>query len=198
MVTLVVCGKRHHIRFFPPTNKPGQNRDWWTDNNNNFKPGLVVDDHSIRNPYTFDFYLQSHAALHGTARPCHYFVIHNDMNMSADRLQQITFALCWTFATALTPISYAAPAYYADRLCERGRMYALPMFKARQLPIRVTDAMMLAGMANQATATEVQKNQHALRNILSGAIPHCVWPNANLNHPVDPHTGVTKDRMFYI
>ena len=49
------------------------------------------------------------------------------MNLSADKLQQITFNLCWIFARALTPISYAAPAYYADRLAERGRSYIAPL-----------------------------------------------------------------------
>jgi eukaryotic translation initiation factor 2C len=31
--------------------------------------------------------------------------------------------LCYTFGRSTTGVSYAAPAYIADRLCERGRAY---------------------------------------------------------------------------
>lgn len=197
-ITLVACGKRHHTRFFPPANKLGQNNEWWADKNNNFLPGLVVDDPSIRNPYTFDFYVQSHKALAGTARPCHYFVIHNGTGMDMDRLQKITFALCWTFATALTPISYAAPAYYADRLCERGRMYLLGLLKPRGSG--VTEDMMLAGLQNPGNEDDDDKKQQALANVKAGPIgapARYSWPGVAQQRD-NPHTGHTVDKMFYI
>lgn len=34
--------------------------------------------------------------------------------------------LCYAFGRSTTGVSYAAPAYLADRLCERGRVYLRP------------------------------------------------------------------------
>nr|OQO32361.1 hypothetical protein B0A51_00420 [Rachicladosporium sp. CCFEE 5018] len=129
-MTLLICNKRHHTRFFPlPAQQRTAPEGAKIDARQNFKPGLLVDDVRIRNPYIFNFYLQSQSALQGTAGPMHYIVIHNGMTLTAAQLQQQTFALCWIYASSLTPISYAAPAYYADRMCERGRRYLLELLK---------------------------------------------------------------------
>ncbi|KAM3422484.1 hypothetical protein BST61_g2831 [Cercospora zeina] len=167
-ITLVVCGKRHHTRFYPPAQV--QNTYRAVDHNSNFRPGLVVDDTSIRNPFRFDFYLQSHAALKGTARPCHYFVIHNGMGLSANKLQRITNNLCWTFARALTPISYASPAYYADRLAERGRCYMAPFISATY-PAKPKESTLLGGLADAENSTMEDEDMHVLAKIKGGLIP---------------------------
>jgi len=39
-----------------------------------------------------------------------------------------THRLCFTYARATCSVSYAPPAYYADRLCERGRSYLRDFF----------------------------------------------------------------------
>ena len=39
----------------------------------------------------------------------------------ADNLQ--IHKLCYTYCRSTTGVSYATPTYYADRLCERGRLY---------------------------------------------------------------------------
>lgn len=143
-ITLVIVGKRHQTRFFPIDEK-----DCWTTTKevkDNLKPGLVVDT-DITSMWHFDFYLQSHCALKGTARSAHYFVIHNGIGYDADTLQDLvsrlpfppsafvtfpnadagcviqTNSLCYTFPRATKGVSYVAAAYMADRLCERGRMY---------------------------------------------------------------------------
>ncbi|KAF2207356.1 hypothetical protein CERZMDRAFT_71606 [Cercospora zeae-maydis SCOH1-5] len=189
-ITLVVCGKRHHTRFYPQAQLQA------VDRNDNFRPGLVVDDPSIRNAFHFDFYLQSHAALKGTARPCHYFVIHNAMRLSADRLQRITNNLCWTFARALTPISYASPAYYADRLAERGRCYLAPFISASS-SARPQESTLLEGLANAANATMEDKDMHVLAKIKGG---YCArkgfpaWGHVGRN----PFSVAVADTMFYI
>lgn len=87
-ITIVVCTKRHQTRFFSNNKTPKK----FTDRTRNFRPGLVVDDAKVRLPYYYDFFLQSHSAIIGTARPCHYFVIHNDMNLDPNRLQEIVSA----------------------------------------------------------------------------------------------------------
>ena len=51
-ITLLITGKRHHVRFFP------QQKD--ADRSGNCPAGTVVDE-EIVNPIEFDWYLQSHA-----------------------------------------------------------------------------------------------------------------------------------------
>ncbi|KAK5694245.1 hypothetical protein LTR97_009867 [Elasticomyces elasticus] len=192
-ITIVVCDKRHHTRFFPRENAADRSM---LDAKSNFLPGLLVDDLSIRSPYHFDFYLQSHRALNGTARPCHYFVIHNDMKLKASELQQITFHLCFTFATALTPISYAAPAYYADRLAERGRCYlrALLVPQHPQRPSETGIAGVLATMPGAGTATE-EEQDHFFSDWLALGNKGC-WPDRRVR--ANPQMTAIARTMFYV
>ncbi|KAI9764057.1 MAG: hypothetical protein M1835_007658 [Candelina submexicana] len=121
-ITLVVVGKRHQTRFYPAeeTSKGHLVR------NGNFKPGLVVDS-DICSPYFFDFYLQAHDSLKGTARSAHYWVLENGMDFTSNELQSLTHDLCYNYARATKAVSYVPAAYIADRLCERGRVYLRPM-----------------------------------------------------------------------
>jgi eukaryotic translation initiation factor 2C len=114
-LTVVVCGKRHHTRFYPTE---AQNAD----HAGNPRPGTVVD-RGITAIYDFDFYLQAHGGLVGTTRPTHYYVICNEMGLDADGLQTLTNNVSYTFARATKAVSLVSPAYYADLACERGRCY---------------------------------------------------------------------------
>lgn len=117
-LTFVVVGKRHHTRFYAmnPTQHTSSGR------NTNVHPGLAVDQ-VITHPFGTDFYLQSHQAIQGTGRAAHYFVLRNNMHLSIEQLQNITHTFCYAYAKATKGVSYCAPAYYADRLCDRGRAY---------------------------------------------------------------------------
>jgi hypothetical protein len=42
------------------------------------------------------------------------------------RLADITNTLCYCFTRATKGVSYAAPSYIADRMCERGRTWLKP------------------------------------------------------------------------
>ncbi|KAK6412864.1 hypothetical protein LTR81_013153 [Elasticomyces elasticus] len=114
-ITFVVVGKRHNTRFYP--GDPST-----SGNNGNVRPGLVVDQ-VITHPSSMDFYLQSHEPINGTGRSAHYFVLQNGMRLSVEQLQSVTHTMCYAYARATRGVSYCAPAYYADRLCDRGRMY---------------------------------------------------------------------------
>ncbi|KAN0105642.1 Piwi domain containing protein [Russula decolorans] len=92
------------------------------DNNGNPKPGTIVD-RGVTAIYEYDFFLQAHGGLQGTTRPTHYYVVCNEMDMNADDLQSLTNTVSYTFARATKAVSLAAPAYYADLACERGRCY---------------------------------------------------------------------------
>ncbi|KAF2643954.1 Piwi-domain-containing protein [Massarina eburnea CBS 473.64] len=115
-LTAVIVTKRHNTRFFPVRPEDAMN------NNGNCKPGTLVDS-AVTKPFGLDFFLQSHNGIKGTAKPTRYDVIQNDINISLTALQDFTHVLNHTYVRATLGVSYAAPAYYADRLCERGRCY---------------------------------------------------------------------------
>jgi eukaryotic translation initiation factor 2C len=69
-ITVIVVGKRHHVRFFPANANEA-------DRSGNCIAGTVVDS-DIAHPVEFDFYLQSHGGLLGTSRPSHYNVLHDE------------------------------------------------------------------------------------------------------------------------
>ena len=66
-ITLIIVGKRHHVRLFPCRDNEG-------DRSGNCVAGTVVDS-DVVNPVEFDFYLLSHGGILGTSRPAHYNVL---------------------------------------------------------------------------------------------------------------------------
>ncbi|QRV72426.1 protein argonaute 3 [Ceratobasidium sp. AG-Ba] len=116
-VTVVVVGKRHHVRFFPTH---GQ-----ADRSGNCPAGTVVDD-VVGHPTEFDFYLQSHGGLLGTSRSAHYNVLYDENSFTPDSLQALSFSLCHVYARATRSVSIPAPVYYADIVCERSKNHYDP------------------------------------------------------------------------
>ncbi|MCJ1310319.1 hypothetical protein MMC25_003981 [Agyrium rufum] len=114
-VTIVIVGKRHHTRFYPMNNGDG-------DNKGNCQPGTIVD-RGVTMEQGYDFFLQAHAAIQGTAKPAHYVVVRDEMKWGADKMQQFTHDLCYTWQRALRSVSICPPAYYADKAAERARLY---------------------------------------------------------------------------
>ncbi|KAI4272374.1 MAG: hypothetical protein LQ337_005346 [Flavoplaca oasis] len=132
-ITIVVVGKRHHARFFA-TETDAKVTD---QRNGNPRNGTVVDRHitEVRN---WDFYLQSHAAIQGTARPAHYFVVLDEIfhrqplrfGTPADLLEEVTHNLCYVFGRATKAVSICTPVYYAHLVCERARCYLTQHYAA--------------------------------------------------------------------
>lgn len=82
----------------PLLDHEGQPRQIPVKKNGNLKPGLIVDEVITRPPCddTFDFFLQSHAALQGTARSAHYSVLVKG-DLSVDQIQSlVSIFLRWT------------------------------------------------------------------------------------------------------
>lgn len=120
-LTAVVAVKRHTTRLFPESEEN-------TTSTGNCWPGTVVNTR-ITSPYFFDFYLQSHdVEKKGSAKPTHYYVLTNDMGFSESSLHQLTYAFCYNFSHSASSVSYASPAFYADRLCERVMLYLREFF----------------------------------------------------------------------
>ncbi|KNC96140.1 uncharacterized protein SPPG_08528 [Spizellomyces punctatus DAOM BR117] len=113
-VTFIIVQKRHHIRFFPNDNNQ--------DKSGNCLPGTTVDT-DIMHPTEYNFVLQSHAGLQGTSRPTIYHVIHDEIKMSSNVLQQLCFNLCFLSERATRSINMVAPAYRAHLAAYYGRMF---------------------------------------------------------------------------
>ncbi|KAI4596997.1 hypothetical protein KJ359_004907 [Pestalotiopsis sp. 9143b] len=105
--TVIVATKRHHIRFFP---KPGDQTS--ADRNDNPLPGTVVE-RDATHPFHWDFYLSSHVAIQGTARPVHYSVIMDEAGCNADKLQQMIYHQCYQYIRSTTPVSLHPAVYYS-------------------------------------------------------------------------------------
>ncbi|KAJ5471191.1 hypothetical protein N7530_008548 [Penicillium desertorum] len=130
-MAIVIVGKRHNTRFYPSS-------DTEADRFANPQPGTVVD-RGISEARHWDFYLQAHSALHGTARPAHYFPVWDEIFYplhpgvgsgigAADRLQDLTHKMCYLFGRATKAVSVCPPAYYADLVCTRARCYMSDLF----------------------------------------------------------------------
>ena len=95
--TVIVCSKRHHIRFFP-LGRPA------ADNNGNPVPGVIVEK-DVTHPFEYDFYLNSHSAIQGTARPTHYHVLMDEAKMHPNVLQNMIYEHCYQYIRSTTPVS---------------------------------------------------------------------------------------------
>jgi len=152
LITFVVVGKRHHIRFFPIDGRGA-------DRKGNVQAGFLAE-RGLQSPFTRDYFLQSHGGLLGTSRPSHYTVLRDDcFSLKPHLLQELSYALCHCYASATRSVSIPAPVYYADRVCQRAKfhyapendsssvtsngMFDLPYWQLRYKPLheRVADSM---------------------------------------------------------
>ncbi|XP_059046428.1 protein argonaute-2-like [Achroia grisella] len=107
-VLFLLVQKRHHTRLFVP-NSP-----------QNVEPGTVVDK-EIVHATELDFYLVSHQAIKGTARPTRYHAVCNDGKIPSDEVEQLTYYLCHLYSRCMRAVSYPTPTYYAHLACLRAK-----------------------------------------------------------------------------
>jgi eukaryotic translation initiation factor 2C len=95
-ITAIVGEKRHHTRFYAPEDQPhlGESKTW------NCKFGTFVEI-GPTSSYYFDFYLQAHHGLTGTAKPTHYFVVKDHNKFTADQLLNLV-----SFSTSRSLVPY--------------------------------------------------------------------------------------------
>jgi len=113
-ITFLVVQKRHHTRFFPADGNQYRN--------GNALAGTVIDQ-GINHPTEGDFYLVSHEGIQGTSRPCHYHVLWDDSNFSADDLEVLAYYLCHLYSRCARSVSYPTPTYYAHLVADRARKH---------------------------------------------------------------------------
>lgn len=106
-INFIIAQKRHSIRF--------------SSEGNNLVPGTIVDE--VGTPNEFDFFLVSHHALQGTARPVRYILLRNDSNFSKMEIYETTYNLCHLYARATKSVSVVPPIYYAHLAAARGKCY---------------------------------------------------------------------------
>ncbi|CAK7273580.1 hypothetical protein SEPCBS57363_005724 [Sporothrix epigloea] len=127
-ITIVVSVKRHNTRFFP-TKANEMSRS------GNIECGTIVDRGVTLQRY-WDFFLTAHTAIQGTARPARYTVIYdeifqtyiNNPGVVTSELEKITYNMCYLFSRATKSVSICPPAYYADLVCTRARLYQSKLF----------------------------------------------------------------------
>lgn len=141
-LVIIVCQKRHQTRFFlDPSEVPkgkGKSKGKFQSNDGKGKGNGAKRDEEPRHLEAgtvaskgiatlgnLNFYLVSQKGLKGTSVPCHYHVLHMDprLELRADDVERITYDLCHLYSRADKTVSYAPPAYFADHLCERGKLY---------------------------------------------------------------------------
>ncbi|KZF18861.1 Piwi-domain-containing protein [Xylona heveae TC161] len=114
---VVVASKRHHVRFFP---KFGDRVA--SDRNGNPVPGTLVEK-DVTHPYEYDFYLNSHSAIQGTARPVHYHVLLDEAKLQPNYFQNLIYEHCYQYIRSTTPVSLFPAVYYAHLASNRARSH---------------------------------------------------------------------------
>ncbi|PSS06975.1 hypothetical protein M430DRAFT_271769 [Amorphotheca resinae ATCC 22711] len=115
--TVTICTKRHHIRLFPK-----ENDSVAADRNNNPLPGTLVEN-DVTHPFEYDFYLSSHSAIQGTARPVHYHVIKDEAEVPVNDFQRLIYNMCYQYMRSTTPVSLFPAVYYAHLASNRARSH---------------------------------------------------------------------------
>ncbi|KAI8908310.1 Piwi domain-containing protein [Gorgonomyces haynaldii] len=114
-ITFILVQQRHHAKFFPT-------RQQDCDKFGNVFPGTVIDS-DITKQHALEFYLCSHPGLQGTSRPTHYQVMHDDNKLSLDKIENLTYRLCFLYCKATRSVSIVPPLYYAYLICQRARFH---------------------------------------------------------------------------
>ena len=114
-ITVIIAAKRHHVRAFPE-DKSG------SDKNGNPLPGTLIE-HDCTMPFEWDFYLYSHIALQGTARPVHYTIIHDESKHSPNVIQNMIYEHCYQYMRSTTSVSLFPAVYYAHLASNRAKAH---------------------------------------------------------------------------
>lgn len=177
-IAIIIVAKRNHTRFAPT-------KEMEADNTSNCRAGLAVD-RTITEAREWNFFLQPHSAIKGSARPALYTVVHDEIFRAAaqtrnpklnaaDLCQDLTQSLCYAFGRATRAVGIPTPTYYADIVCTRATCY-----------LRALDALETASDGGYSQAG-------------GGGWSGEISPErrAQLQEAVETH-GNLKDTMFYI
>lgn len=143
---VVVANKRHHVRAFP--NPQARNT---CDRNGNPLPGTLLD-RDVTSPQGWDFFLYSHIALQGTARPVHYTILQDEVKHKPEHLINMIYEQCYQYVRSTTSVSVHPAIYYAHLISVRARHHENVQLKGRPAQygrgVKVSRGMTHAMQAN--------------------------------------------------
>jgi eukaryotic translation initiation factor 2C len=117
-ISVIVCQKRHKSRVvYEGKNSNGEPTFI------NPCPGLLVDarggNKTIVSATYNEFYVNSHVAIQGTAKPCKYSLIYDEIGFRLSELELLTYWSTYLYIRCNRSVSYATPAYYAHWASKR-------------------------------------------------------------------------------
>jgi len=115
-VTMISVQRSHHTKFYVDNQGDGEGKA------KNIPAGTVVESGPTSSIF-YDFYLCSHAGIQGTSKAAHYMVMHDENNLSARSLQNMTYALCHCYARCTRTVSTPVAVCYAKLLTDRARYW---------------------------------------------------------------------------
>jgi len=127
-LTVVVVQKRNHLRT-------GVKEDKFMYN----PPAGTLINSDIVDTEKDNFYLYSHFALQGTARPTHYQVLLDECGFKGN-IVNFTFGLTHLHQGCPKSISIPSPVFYADKSCGRVSQYYCG---TKTIPLSVQDGMQI-------------------------------------------------------
>lgn len=65
----------------------------------------------------------SHVAIQGTARPVHYHIILDKMNVPVNDFQKMIYHQCYSYVRSMTPVSMHPAVYYTHLAGNRARSH---------------------------------------------------------------------------
>lgn len=143
---VVIANKRHHIRAFPDSKVPNDR-----DKNGNPLPGTLVD-RDVTSPHGWDFFLYSHIALQGTARPVYYTVLLDEVRHKPEHLINMIYEQCYQYVRSTTSVSVHPAIYYAHLISVRARHHEDVVLKGKPAQygrgVKVSRGMAHAMQAN--------------------------------------------------
>ncbi|KAF7547263.1 hypothetical protein G7046_g9055 [Stylonectria norvegica] len=175
--TVIVATKRHHIRFFPQRG----------DKNGNPLPGTLVEK-EVTHPFMYDFYLCSHVAIQGTARPVHYHVILDEQKLPVNELQRMIYQQSYSYARSTTPVSLHPAVYYAHLASNRARAHE---------NIAVSEGYRSGPKGHEVTRDKVAKGQSVGGPHQGVAPPDLLTLGGKIDPTKGPEPGEERQRNFF-
>jgi len=91
-------------------------------------PAGTVLDNTVTGREKHDFYMVTHKALIGSAKPIHYNVHLNELNLTNEQIQDLLFKLCHLHPGCTKSVSLPLPLYNAHKLGYRmGQVFRAAM-----------------------------------------------------------------------
>ncbi|KAF7685424.1 Protein argonaute-2 [Cucumispora dikerogammari] len=112
-LTYIVCQKKHSIRFCQE-NPQGPRGD------TNAEPGTLILNANVMGRE--EFYMVSHRAMKGTARPVRYTVL-SDENNFKEKIPKFIYDLCHMYGRCTKSVSVVSPVYFAHLAATRAKVY---------------------------------------------------------------------------